>query len=119
MWPCKSVVCRIEIKTASGLSAAVALASVGTVLSNPAWPASFKNSRRVQTLFERNIAATSSPNDTQESVGASKKKKPHWQVAALRRLPRAFGTEWRQRLPRGNWKSDNGVIIVSLDWYSP
>src|SRR5262249_48685444 len=88
----KSVVCRIEIQTVLGLSAAAPLASVGTVLSSPAWPASFKNSRRVQTLFERNIAATSSPNHTQESVGASKKKTPHWQVAALRRLPRAFGT---------------------------
>src|SRR4029453_11105534 len=56
MWPCKSVVCRIEMQTVSGSSAAAALASVGKAPSNPARPASFKKSRRVQDLYGGNIA---------------------------------------------------------------
>jgi len=44
------------MQTVSGLSAAEALASVGTVLSSPACPASFKNSRRVQGLSASLIA---------------------------------------------------------------
>ena len=44
------------MQTVSGLRAAAALASVGTVLSSPACPASFKNSRRVQGLSGSNIA---------------------------------------------------------------
>src|SRR6185436_18080345 len=56
MWPCKSVVCRIEMQTVSGSSAAAALASVGKAPSNPARPASFKKSRRVQDLYGGDIA---------------------------------------------------------------
>jgi hypothetical protein len=50
MWPCKSVVCRIEMQTVSGSNAATALASVGNALSKPARLAIFKKSRRVQDL---------------------------------------------------------------------
>jgi hypothetical protein len=41
-WPCKSVVCRIEMQTVLGLSAAAALARVGSAPTNPAPPTSFK-----------------------------------------------------------------------------
>src|SRR5206468_228332 len=50
------VVCRMEMHIVSGSSAAAALASVGNALTNPAWPASFKKSRRVQNLSRCNIA---------------------------------------------------------------
>jgi len=43
-------VCRIEMHAMSGSSAADALANVGNALSNPARPASFKKSRRVQEM---------------------------------------------------------------------
>src|SRR3989440_8538169 len=58
MWPCKSVVCRIEMQTVSGSSAAAALASVGKAPSNPVRPASFRKSRRVQDLYGGDIASS-------------------------------------------------------------
>src|SRR5215475_14070956 len=56
MWPCKSVVCKIEMQTVSGSSPAATLASVGKAPSNPARPVSFKKSRRVQDLYGGDIA---------------------------------------------------------------
>src|SRR5262249_16166891 len=56
MWPCKSVVCRIDMQTVSGSSAAAALASVGKAPSNPARPVSFRKSRRVQDVYGGDIA---------------------------------------------------------------
>jgi len=55
MWPCKSVVCRIEIQILSESTSAAAFARVGTALSSPASPTSFKKSRLVQSLSESNI----------------------------------------------------------------
>src|SRR4029453_6016100 len=58
MWPCRSVVCRIEMQTVSELSAAAARVRVGIALSNPARPANFKNFRRLQNLSGWSIAMT-------------------------------------------------------------
>ena len=44
------------MQTVSGSSEAAALASVGKAPSNPARPASFKKSRRVQDLYAGDIA---------------------------------------------------------------
>src|SRR5215472_8063028 len=60
MWPCKSVVWRIEMQTVSASSAAAALGNVGKAPSNPARPASFKKSRRVQDRCGRDIAGWAS-----------------------------------------------------------
>ena len=50
------VVCRIETQTVSDSTAAAARTSVGNALTNPAWPTSFKKSRRVQNRSGCNIA---------------------------------------------------------------
>ena len=46
------------METVSESSAAAARVRAGTALSNPAWPTTFKNSRRLQNLSGLNIAMT-------------------------------------------------------------
>ena len=46
----------LEVTATTSPRACAALASVGTALTSPAWPASFKNSRRVHDVCASNIA---------------------------------------------------------------
>jgi hypothetical protein len=63
------------MQTVSDLSAAAALTSVGAALANPAWPTSFKKSRRLHRgVIFRDIAATPSPDDKQEWTRTSNEK---------------------------------------------
>jgi hypothetical protein len=51
MWPCKSVVCRIEIRTvSSSLDRVAARVIVGAAQNKPARPTVLRNARRVGEL---------------------------------------------------------------------